>query len=160
MRATFLPIAVPLALLVAACGQDKSAPAVPAVESVVAAEASTSEPAAKPAASPTKAAQPANTVSRPVVPGEIERCRGMCSKTRELDCGPTTKCLQLCMGMFLLDVCEAERSAVFDCTLAEPSPHWECRPDGVAALKQPYCRAPQQAFQGCMKAALGRPAPP
>jgi hypothetical protein len=42
----------------------------------------------------------------------------------------------------------------YGCLVAEPLEHWECAPEGVAAIRDGFCQAEQRATVTCMEAKM------
>lgn len=46
--------------------------------------------------------------------------------------------------------CPREIGLFYACLLRQPEQNWECADDGVAAIREGYCDAEQQAVIACM----------
>jgi hypothetical protein len=134
-------------VLCAACNQDAGeAPAeVTAAPVQAVAEPAKAAEVAKP--EPTKPEAPK------VAEADVKRqCAGICARSTELKCAQAAECEALCAASMADPTCAAQMSAATSCMLKEPAANWECTEDGVAAIKEGFCEAEQNAFATCLMA--------
>jgi len=106
-----------------------------------------------------EAAKPAASVAAsdeqvPIEKGAQSTCAKICNRSRDLKCQHADRCLTNCLGMASLTPCSPSISAFFACLVKEPSSHWECDDDGVAAIREGFCDATQAAALACMEAKM------
>jgi hypothetical protein len=89
------------------------------------------------------------------VPPSLERsCREICDRSRRLNCENVAKCMPNCLAMGSLTPCTEQISAFYRCLVGEPLQHWDCAPDGVAAIRNGFCDREQGATAACMEAKM------
>jgi hypothetical protein len=59
--------------------------------------------------------------------------------------------------MRVVVVCRREMSNFLSCLMQQSADHWECDPEGTAAIKDEYCNEEQAVFVACLAAAEGAP---
>jgi hypothetical protein len=55
------------------------------------------------------------------------------------------------MAMGTETPCTPEMKRFFQCLVQEPVAHWECAPDGVAAIQDGFCQVEQRNTVVCMQ---------
>ena len=87
-------------------------------------------------------------------------CAIICEVTRPLACAKTSECVASCREIQGVTACKDEMASLLRCFAREPIAHWECNPDGEAALKNGLCNAEQKLLVTCAQAPSGVLAPP
>jgi hypothetical protein len=89
------------------------------------------------------------------IPASLERsCREICERSSRLNCENTPKCMPNCLAMGSVTPCTREMTAFYRCLVAEPLPHWQCAPNGVAAIQPGFCDDEQRRTVACMEAKM------
>ena len=53
--------------------------------------------------------------------------------------------------MAAIGACERQFAGFYRCLSGEPSEHWRCDEDGVAAIREGFCDKEQEATVQCME---------
>jgi hypothetical protein len=61
------------------------------------------------------------------------------------------ECATRCSLMAAAPVCHDLVMRLFACLTVQPIDHWECDPDGMAAIREPYCSAEQANTVACLE---------
>jgi len=105
------------------------------------------------ATSPTPSAPAA--VDRERAAAELKKtCAAICDHSFSLKCPQAKECAINCLGMATLTPCSAEFAELYSCLVKEPTAHWECGADGVAAIREGYCERQQAVTASCMEKKL------
>lgn len=78
-------------------------------------------------------------------------CDVICGHSFALKCAQANGCAVNCLGMATLTPCSAEFAQLYSCLKTEPTAHWECAEDGVAAIREGYCEREQSRVTQCME---------
>jgi hypothetical protein len=100
---------------------------------------------------PSSAAQPESSSALP----QEDPCATICRQTAPLGCSNAKTCLESCRETRDVRACRREMAEVLRCLTRQPLAHWECDPEGEAAIKDGYCDQQQGTFAGCLSKAVG-----
>jgi hypothetical protein len=81
-----------------------------------------------------------------------QACSYICSVTIQLRCSHAEECADRCSSMATSPVCRNAVLRFLGCLRGHPVGHWECDPDGMAAIREPYCADEQAKAIGCLEA--------
>lgn len=84
-----------------------------------------------------------------------DRCEEICELGRRAGCSNAKGCLENCRSMLTWPICRDEMAHFFDCLLRQPAKHWECDPDDIGAIRDPYCSEEQRGLVVCSEDRLG-----
>jgi hypothetical protein len=99
---------------------------------------------------PAPAASPSELVA---VARELEKtCAAICERSRTLKCKSREGCVPNCLAMAAGTPCSAQFALFYGCLVKEPVEHWECDPEGVAAIREGFCDKEQERALACMEA--------
>ncbi len=79
-------------------------------------------------------------------------CPEICQRTRELRCRAAARCDAMCRAAFADMACPTTLRTAMDCALAQPLTSWTCSQDGIGAVIDGPCDAPQAAYDACLTA--------
>ena len=83
------------------------------------------------------------------------KCDDVCALSARLRCKNAAECKPRCHSMESMPVCQGEISAFFRCLVQQPLKNWECDPDGMGAIRDPYCADEQARVVACVEASAG-----
>lgn len=157
-RASSLLTLGSVTLFVGACGrsQDAQATASQAAPAAVASErpfthaitagaSAASRSPAPPPPSPSSDDPPLNATSLGL------SCDKICSRSRALKCKNQDDCMRGCLGMGSLKPCALAFGSLYSCLEQQPLSHWECAPDGIAAIGDGFCDKEQSVATRCLE---------
>jgi hypothetical protein len=81
-------------------------------------------------------------------PAPAVTCRDYCGRLAGLRCGTSAACEAACSEMTRSTSCRRELAKFLDCSMRVAVEHWECD-EGLPALKDGQCEAPQAAVAAC-----------
>jgi hypothetical protein len=135
----------------AGCKEEQARATVTSTAPDVPAPPSDAPPLHAAVASPPTA--PAAPPVSPETARAIERsCAKICEHSTALHCPHASDCTPNCLAMAIGTPCADEFAGLYRCLESEPSKHWECAEDGVAAVREGYCEKEQGAAVSCMEA--------
>lgn len=77
-------------------------------------------------------------------------CAGICGRSTELRCAHANDCERLCADSMREMPCQSHMATATACMLGRPASDWECSEDGLAAIKDGFCKPQQDAFANCL----------
>jgi hypothetical protein len=118
-----------------------------------------SPPDARRDASPFAAYRPAAPAPSNLVPPSrklLETCKQICNQSATLACANASGCIPNCLAFGSVTDCTAEIGAFYECLQKQPSPNWECGPDGAGSIRAGYCDEERVKASGCLKEKSGK----
>jgi hypothetical protein len=90
----------------------------------------------------------------------LETCKQVCNQSATLSCANAAGCISNCLAYGSANACTDEIASFFECLAKQPSPNWECGPDGVAAIRAGFCEDEKTKASSCLKEKTRRPDEP